>query len=449
MDINSVVQVNITRETKVPTVKGFGVPAILSTEIASLPALVNEFLCDTVLAELVAAGIATSTETYKACAAIVSQNPKPEKIKLIKQTASVAQVSTISIVTVTNDGTYAVTLDGVVYEFTADASATAPEICTGLAALIDPLAQVTAVVVGSTLVITAAEAGKGFSLAVDAKMSIVATTANNGPVEDVIAARDVDDDWYFLLSTTHTPLQTKLLAAYIETQIKLFVYQTSDANSKSVVLASDTTSLMVILKDLAYDRSFGVWTPADKITQYKHAGWVGRQATKEPGSTNWKFKSVKGASADKYTSAELANIMNKNGNVYVTIGGIDMFQEGVVASGEYIDIMIGTDWIQARIKEAVFGLLTKEEKVPFDDGGIEAIVLQVENILNQAVTRTILVSDANLDEDGNGMGPKVTAPKRSETLVADRAARTLKDVKFTGNYAGAINKVQISGTISV
>lgn len=449
MDINSVVTVNITRETKVPSQKGFGVPAIISTEASILTNLVTEFSSDTFKSELIAAGFTTSSEVYKAMNAICSQNPKPEKVKVIKQTASVAQVETVSIETVTNSATYAVTIDGVVYEFTADSDATEGEILAGLAALINPLTQVNASVVSTDLVITAASAGLGFSIAVDEKMSVVHTTANNGPVEDLIAARDFDDDWYFLGTTTHTKLQSKIIAAYIESEIKLFVGQTDDADSKDLALANDTGGTLVFLKDKNYDRTIHAWVPSAKLGEYKHLGWVGRQATKEPGSSNWKFKSVKGASADKYTSQELKNIQDKKGNVYVTIGGIDMFQEGIVASGEYIDIMIGTDWIQARIKEQVFGMMAKEEKVPYDNGGIEAVGLQVEDVLSQAVGRTILLSDDNLDEDGNPMGPKVTVPLRSQTTTADRANRVLNNVKFTGFYAGAINKVNIVGNLSV
>jgi len=412
MDINTVVTVNITRETRVPSQKGFGVPAIISTEASILTNLVTEFSSDTFKSELIAAGFTTSSEVYKAADALCKQNPKIEKFKVIKQTASIAQVETISIVTLTNDATYSVTIDGVVYEFTADSSALAPEICTGLAALINPLTQVSAVVVGSTLVVTAADAGLGFSIAVDEKMAVAHTTPNNGPVEDLIKARDFDDDWYFLGTTTHTKLQTKAIASYIESEIKLFVYQSDDADSKDLALANDTAGTLVFLKNKNYDRSFGVWTPSAKFGEYKHLGWVGRQATKLPGSSNWKFKSVKGASADKYTAQESKNIQDKKGNIYVTIGGIDMFTEGVVASGEYIDIMIGTHWIQARIKEQVFGLLGKEEKVSYDNGGIESVGLQVESDLSQAVTNKILVSNDNLDEDGKGMGQKFTVPLR-------------------------------------
>jgi len=442
--LESIVVVNITRDTKVPTQKGFGIPAILSSEATILPELVTSYSSDTALASLVADGFTIASEVYKAMAAIISQNPKVETVKVITQTAAIVQVDTNTVDVIANEATYSTTINGELFEYTSDADATDAEIVAGLRALIDGSDQpvTSADGVGTDdYTITADNAGEGFSNAVDANQSIVNTTANNGPVEDVIKARDVDDDWYFLMTTAHTNLQAKLLAGYIETQIKLFGYQTDDSDSKDLSESLDTDGIMKLLKDKNYDRSFGVWVPTLDLPEYKHAAWVGLMAPTDPGSATWKFKEVNGASADKFTTQEKKNIEDKNGNVYITVAGINMFEQGVSASGEFIDIMRGTDWIQARIQEQVFGLLTSSPKVPYDDGGIESIGLQVEDVLDRAVDRTILV--------GGEDGPIVTVPKRLETTKADRAARFLRDVKFTGFYAGAIHKVQIDGTLSV
>jgi hypothetical protein len=443
MSLDSVVVVNIDRETRLPTQRGFGVPAILSTEANSLLAdRVTTFDIVTALEDLVAAGFTTSSQTYKAAAALASQRPRVEEFKVIKQAASVAQVEVVTIEVVANAFDYIVTLDGVAYEFTSDADATDVEIQAGLIALLNPLAKVNAVATGTDqITITAANAGEGFSISVGDNLSVAQSAANLGPVEEIISARDIDDNWYFLLDTTHTPLQVKLIAAYIETQIKMYAYQTDDANSKSVVEGSDSTSLMKVLKTAGYDRTFGIWVPTADLGEYKIAAWVGLMAPKDPGSATWKFKTGRGITSDSFTTQEKTNIKGKNGNIYITIAGVDMFEEGKVASGEFVDIIVGTDWIQSRIQEEVFALFVAEDKVPYSDGGIEAIVLQVENVLDQAVQRTILL--------GGEDGPVVTAPRRSETEAADRAARFLRDIRFTGLYAGAIHKTQIDGTLSI
>lgn len=445
MSLDSIVKVNITRDTKVPTQKGFGIPAILSTEAdALLSQRVTTYESDTALESLLADGFTTASQTYLAAAALVGQSPKVEKLKVIKQAASVAQEDTLTIDTIENNATYGVTFNGVLVEYVSDADATDLEIQAGLKALLEAIPNVGATFTENgtnALDIQSSSAGKGYSVSVTAQMSVAAVTANLGPVEEIVSARDVDDDWYFLLDTTHTPLQVELISAYIETQIKLYAYQTSDANSKDEAETSATPGLMGDLKAQNYDRTFGVWVPAAELVDYKIAAWVGIVAPKDPGSATWKFKEGNGISANKFTAQEKKNIQDKNGNVYVNIAGINMFEEGVVASGEFIDIMRGTDWIQARIQEQVFGLLTSNDKVPYTDGGIESIGLQVEDVLDRAVDRLILV--------GGEDGPVVTVPKRSETTKADRAARFLRDVRFTGFYAGAIHKVQIDGTLSV
>ena len=445
MSLDSIVVVNITRDTKVPTQTGFGIPAILSVEADALLAQrVTSYDSETVLASLLADGFTTASQTYLVAQAIVSQANKVQTIKVIKQAASVAQSDIINIDTVANLTTYGVTFNGVLVEFVSDADATDAEIQAGLIALLDAIPGVNAGFTANgtdKIDVLASTAGEGYSVLVTADMSITAGAANLGPVEEIIEAREEDDDWYFLLDTTHTLLQATLIAAYIETQIKLYAYQTDNATSRDTAESLDTTGLMKILKNNNYDRSFGMWVPTADLPEYKMAAIVGLQAPKDPGSTNWKFKEVNGATAVKFTTQQKKNVQDKNGNVYVLVASFNIFEEGVVASGEYIDIMRGTDWIQARIKEKVFGLLVSEEKVAMSDGGIESVGLQVQDVLERAVDRTILL--------GGEDGPVVTVPKRSDTTKADRAARFLRDITFTGNYAGAINKVQIDGTLSV
>ena len=440
MSLDSIVKVNIDRNTKLPTQKGFGIPAVLSADAAAFASLVTTFEADTALEELLGLGLTTASELYKCFAKILSQSPKVEKLKAIKQTALVAQVMHVSIPAAVNDVDFVVTIDNVPYTYHSDIDATIAEIRDGLIALINPLADFNSVSVDAdTLSITAVNSGKGFSVSVSNNLTVIESVANNGPVEDLIKASDVDDDWYFLMTTTHTKLQSTLIADYIETVIKIFAYQTNEADSKNLAANVDTTSIMHLIRSKNYDRTFGVWV--SDLSEYKHAAWIGLMAPKEPGSATWKFKEPKAVSADKFTANEKKNIQDKKGNVLNTVAGINMFEEGVVSSGEFIDIMIGTDWIQARIQEQVFALFVAEDKVPYDDGGIQAVGLQVEDVLTQAVNRLILV--------GGEQKPVVTLPKRTETTAADRAARFLRNVKFSGFYAGAIHKVQIDGTLSV
>ena len=206
---------------------------------------------------------------------------------------------------------------------------------------------------------------------------------------------------------------------------------------------TDVTSLFAVIQAANRDRTFYVWTKTSNLDTYPVAAWIGKLAPKVPGSATWKFKSVSGPIPDnELTTTEASNIQAKNGNIYNTIASIAIFEEGIVGSGEFIDIMRGTDLIQARIQEAVFGLLTTEDKVPFDDGGFETTALQVEDVLtNVGVANTIL--------RGGDDAPVVTVPLLSSISQADRVARFINEITFEAFYAGAVHKVKLSGRIGV
>ncbi len=448
MTIENHVVVNISKDTSAPSQVGFGVPLILSLEanlLSSFSAIQSKsYDIATALTELISDGFTSSSQTFLAMSAYVSQSPRPEKVKVAKRAVNVVQVDTNTIDTAVNDNTYTTTINGIPFTFLSDGDATLLEIQAGLVAAINAGDEpVTAAPSGGdAYTLTADNAGQGFSNSVDADQSIVLTTPNTGPASELIKAQNIDDDFYFVGMDVYTELDIIILAAYIETQLKVFDYQTDDADSKDVQEGAEvpgSESLMKFLKDKNYDRTYGVWVPTSDISEHKHASWTGLQAPKNPGSTNWAYKTVNGASADEFTPSEKTNIEDKNGNTYTIVSGIAIFFEGRMASGEFIDITRGIDFIVARIKENVFGLFTSEEKVPYDDGGLESIGVKIQEILDLAERRLILVAGSS----------SVTVPTRAESSTADRVNRLARDFKFTAELAGAVNKAIIDGTLTI
>ena len=432
-NLDSIVKVTIARETKLPTQVGFGIPLIIDINAVQS----NKVDSFTDLQELLDLGFTTSDEAYKCAQAIFSQNPRPERVKVGKRAANVAQVNTVTIDSVVNDTLYSSTINGTLFTYTSDASAVDTEIRDGLIAAINGGAEpVTAAPAATnTYTLTSDVAGDGFSLVVDSNESFVVDTANVSIVSELADMQAVDDDFYFVLSTSRTEQDILALAQQVETLIKVYGFDTDEADSKDLADLSDTTSIFAQLKALNLDRTFGVWS--DDLDNYPVAGWVGGNAPKDPGSITWKFKNINGASATVFTPTESKNVLDKNANTYETVGGIDIFAEGTVFSGEFIDIIRGTDWIQVRMQENVFFLLANEDKVPFTNKGIEQVKLAAKEILDAAVDNLIL------------QNYEITAPDVANTLTADRANRLLKTITFTGQYAGAVHKVEIEGTLSV
>lgn len=54
MSLDTIVKVNIDRNTKLPTKKGFGIPGVISPDALNFDSLVTTFSADTALEELLA-----------------------------------------------------------------------------------------------------------------------------------------------------------------------------------------------------------------------------------------------------------------------------------------------------------------------------------------------------------------------------------------------------------
>jgi hypothetical protein len=168
--------------------------------------------------------------------------------------------------------------------------------------------------------------------------------------------------------------------------------------------------------------------------------WIGEGLPWTPGKSTWKFRTLAGITPDNLTSGQQANAKAKNCNTYVTVEGVNITQEGTSASGEFLDVTHGLDWLRAEIKFRVFALFTSTRKVPYTDLGVDTVVSIIDGALKDAARMTIL---AQFPE------PKATAPKVDDIDATTRAGRLLPDITFDGRIAGAVHAANIVGGLSV
>lgn len=246
-----------------------------------------------------------------------------------------------------------------------------------------------------------------------------------------------DNGWYGVVVDQAMASDFDDVAAWVESAKKFAIFWTTDADTPD---STKSTDLASVLKAASYDRSAVIYhvqpsTGAD----YPDAAWMGEGFPYDPGTSTWAYKTLRGVTADKINGNQETALQTKNCNYYSEVGGVNITQEGKVASGEWIDIIIGTDWIEARLREAVYGALVNNRKIPYDDSGIAIIEGLVKSVLSQAAAAGILQGDSI----------EVTVPKYKDIPQADKLARKLPDVKFTALYQGAIQRTTINGTISV
>lgn len=427
MNLDTIIKVNITRQTKNVTRAGFGTGLFLAASVifAEPTRTYDSYESLESDSALFPASVLSFGAKY------FGQDLSSTALVIGKRTTKIAQVETLTV-TAATDGSYSVTVDGTEFEFVASSN-TEAQIAAGLASAINAgSVPVTAVYVsGASFTVTADVAGNAFTSVLSAGISKVATTANNGVVQDLAAAQASNDDWYALALESRNDDDIMNAAAVIEAQRKIFAACSEDSDIKT----SSEEDVGALLSARSYARTFLLYSTDQE--NFPEGAWLGNRLPTDPGSSTWKFKTLAGILTDEPTASEETFLKEKNVNYYVSVAGVDITVEGKMAVGEFIDVIHFVDWLQARMQERIYSTLVNAEKVPFTDGGIAIIENDVRAQLQQGV-------------DVGGLDSfTVTVPKRSQTDSADRAARTLKGIKFSGVLAGAIHFVEIQGNVTV
>lgn len=251
---------------------------------------------------------------------------------------------------------------------------------------------------------------------------------------------DFDSSWYELDITSNVKADIKDAAAKIESLGLLFGARTSDLDNLDSTI---TTSVMAELKALNYDRTFTTYN-ADSASKYIDIAWSSRLLPTDPGSNNWAYNDLVGVVPDTLKSSESSSVFANNGNTYETIAGINITRFGTVASGEYIDVIRGSDWLKSRIQERVLLELSNLDKIPYTNKGVAIIKNLIRGVINKGADNGFIATDAE-----NNAIATITAPLVEDVSVTKKADRILPDIKFTATLASAVNRVEIEGVLQL
>lgn len=334
------VNVTITRNTQPTSEQGFGMPLILSGDKA---AAYKEYVGASAL-PAISTDFGAASKTYKLAAAVLSQNPRVEKVAIL----------------------------GVAF---TEGTTAATALTTAL----------------STLVL-----------------------ANN--------------DWFYLLSTLQADASITALSQWTTGQDKLYLASTSSKTLATALAAQVGTGVLVHPAPETY--------PAEAL--------VGAVATLAPGSFTWTFKTLAGINPSGYTGTEISAIEAANGFTYAKEGGVNITTNSKATNGEYLDVVQSTYFLKARIAENVFRMLVENPKVGMTSAGIGMTVAQVEAALQTGFNNGIIAADA----DGVPMY-SINYPTVAEISKNDRANRKLPNVTWKATIAGAIENVDIAGSLEI
>jgi len=446
-NISNYVNLTITRNSVGVARASFDVPAILAYP-ASWGASERSRSYTDIAG--VTADFVIGTPENLAATAMFSQNPAPSKIKILRGTLKPTLLYAISVATVTNSQLYSINVVGPTYSgtasFTSDGTATNDEIAAGLVTALNNVAgnNYLAATTGSagslTITVTADNPGDWFSLELavanygDLRMQV--THADPGVATDLNAIRNVDSDWYALVTLYNSKAYVGAVATWMETQIGIYFADVVDTSIPTIAVASADDPAEDLF-DLAYERSSTWWHP--RPASMLAAAEVGRCIPLEPGSVNFANKTLSGVAAVSLTSTQRDHVTERNCNSYESVAGVGQTYTGTMAkTNQWIDVTRNLDWVRDDMTKSVFEALAENNIVPYTDEGVAIIEGKVRASLLRAANKGIADRATIV----------VTVPKVADAAGADKTARILRNVKFSFTLQGAVNKVFVVGTVS-
>lgn len=375
------------------------------------------------------------------------QIPRPKKVKVGRRAVLKGVVLVDNVINL-GDYTIKVSQNDETYTYTADGTATATEIVTGLAAAItaDSNETITATVVGETLELAWIGSNlSGITLGANLSWGTISPLAGASAVaDDLTAILDEDSAWYGLVMTERTKQVQLDAAEWTEANDRLFITATNEAD---VLNPAITTDLISVLKNTRYFRTAALYH-TNAATEYPDAAWAGRVFTIRPGGETWALKQLASITPSNLTGTQRQTIINKGGNTFEFYQSqIALTNPGKVAAGEWIDVIRFRDWLKDTIQVNMVQMMINRDKVPYTDQGIQLCVNNLRKSLQEGQNVGGIAPD---ELDANGVtvpGFVITFPRSVELAPSIKASRVLQ-LGFTARLAGAIHVVDITGALA-
>lgn len=450
-EIDEIVEVNISRQTSVASMASFSEHLIADqfNPVGIKPRFDKKHRVRIFgsAADVAEAGFSTDSWVYKAAARQFSQSPHIKNIYVGWKTPSGLADSKITISAAFVTGNVialtlnTVKLDDVSFDTEGSSNAVVEKIAEQInerfAGQMDASVSADNPLVIEIYGITPS----GVSLQVTGGATTNQTAnATSTPISadaswtDALNAMLNDANNGFYACEIHSDVQADLqeFALWVQANEKLGGIVTSD----STVVDEDSGDIADWLKINNIDRVFCFYHPSDP---YFVSGLFGKILTKHPGSATWALKALEATATVSLSAGQRKTATAKNCNIYTSVSDLPLTRWGKVGSGEYIDVIHGCDWLKAKIQQLVLTTLAQQDKVPYEDSGIEAIKGQLKAGLEQGVTYQILKKGAYTIE----------CPTADEVDAAAKAERKLPDVKFNAPLSGAIHKTAIDGVVTL
>lgn len=270
------------------------------------------------------------------------------------------------------------------------------------------------------------------------------------PPEAIVAASELNNNWYGVALTKEGAMGTEvsfanieLTAGYIQSVTKQYYARLVDLD----IASSSKTDNGSTLANLNLTRTVPCF---HELGEYLDAAAAGNLLVTIPGSSVLMFKTAQGVSASSVNVNGQRFVLDKNVNIQSLIGGRSMIRNGTVSGTQiqFADIIRFVDWLTNEIEVNVFALLSSAAKVPYTDTGVNILKGGVKQALDQGVANGGIAT--SIDDSGNVIPSyTITAPRVATVPISQRANRISPDINFEATLGNAIQKITVRGTVSV
>lgn len=259
---------------------------------------------------------------------------------------------------------------------------------------------------------------------------------------------EVDNDWYYLLTDKDDDEYVIALAKFaeasepseaelgagVEDHRKFYMGQTSNK-----AFVCNTARAAVIYADEAH------------LNEEPDASYTGNVGPFYPTSVTWKFKRPQDGNASttklitlpQLTDGERDALLENHVNFLTEEYKRQYVKDGTCLNGEFIDVVLGGDWIAKRMRDLLYDILLANANINYGDDGFGLIGTAVVQALAEATDLNIIARDP---ESKTGVFT-VVIPKYAESTEDQRRNRVMPDITWEAQLAGAVHQVKTKGVL--
>lgn len=259
---------------------------------------------------------------------------------------------------------------------------------------------------------------------------------------------EVDNDWYYLLTDKDEDEYVIALAKFAEASEPSEAELGAGVEDHRKFYMGQTSNKAFVCNTA---RAAVIYADADNLNEEPDASYTGNVGPFYPTSVTWKFKRPQDGNASTtklitlpiLTDGERDALIENHVNFLTEEYKRQYVKDGTCLNGEFIDVVLGGDWIAKRMRDLLYDILLANANINYGDDGFGLIGTAVVQALAEATDLNIIARDP---ESKTGVFT-VVIPKYAESTEDQRRNRVMPDITWEAQLAGAVHQVKTKGVL--